>query len=64
MRAVAREEKATILHRLHDKAAHRRNALLQHFALCEFASPAEPSVQFIPNPVVRPMLNLLIVIAL
>src|ERR1044071_3766909 len=37
---------------------------LQHFAFGEFAGSAEPLVQFIPDTVVGPGFNLLIVIAL
>src|SRR6476661_5240032 len=64
VRAVAGKEKPTILHRFDDETAHRRNALLQHLAFGEFAGSAEPPVQFVPDTVVGPGFNLLIVITL
>ncbi len=59
----AREQPA-VLHRLDHEAAHRRDAFLQHLALCELARAAEPLVQLVPDARVRPVLDLLVVVAL
>src|SRR5262249_44107557 len=44
--------------------AHRRDALLQHLAFGQFAGSPQPPVQFIPDAVIGPGFNLLIVITL
>src|SRR4029077_1335352 len=64
MGAVTGKEKAAVLHRLDDETAHRSDALLQHLAFLELARAAKTLVQFIPNAVVGPILDILIVVAL
>ena len=64
VRAVAGEEQPPVLHRLDHEAAHRRDALLQHLAFGELARAAEPRVQLVPDARVRPVLDVLVVVAL
>src|SRR5215472_3971203 len=67
MSGVAREEKPAVLHRLHYEAAHSSNALLQHgtFGQCPFAIGCrEARVQFVPDAVVRPFVDIFIGLAL
>src|SRR4029079_5142728 len=58
------QKQPAVLHGLDDKTAHRRNALLQHRAFLQLARATETLVQFIPDALVGPVLDFLVMIAL
>src|SRR6185437_1158140 len=53
-----------MLHRFDHKAAHWRDALLQHLAFDQFPCAPKPFVQLIPDAIVGPILDIRIVAAL
>ncbi len=62
--AVAGEKQPAVLHRLDHEAAHRGDPLLQHLALLQLPGAAKPLVQFVPDPVVGPVLDFFVVLDL
>ena len=66
MGGITSDEQAAMAHRRRDEAAHRRHALLHDVAFSEPAAliVAEPLVQLLPDPVVGPVRNIVVVRAL
>ena len=62
MRGVADQEHVAEAHRLSNEAAHRRDAIFEQrrgFELCR-AFLIQPVGKFLPDPVVRPFIDILI----
>ena len=65
VRGIACEEEPPVLHRLDHEAAHARHALLEDRALGERpALDAEAALELGPDPVVRPLVEVLVRLAL
>jgi hypothetical protein len=66
VRRVAGQKQASELHGLDDKAAHGRDVLLENgpFLQRPAVAPLEPFVQLAPDPIVRPVLDAIVVPAL